>query len=216
MTKKIIYNPVIISLLCIILYKKHGNVHTVVSLKRLQMFYNFTMHECMNGMVSILRFGLAVWIKGLWQTLLLEITVLLWMTSLFWTANNPTDHQVNQILYTKMGYCDGKLQKISTFGRRAFERMQILKFSFRPQLCLLVAVLLKMVYVFGCRGLKKGWTGSAGLVPLKPLTLGLQETTLLGKVTLVSLLNHYTQLACAPKGLNLALKQELCALQSFF
>lgn len=64
------------------------------------MFYNFSMHECMNGMVSILRFGLAVWIKGLWQTLLLEITVLLWMTSLFWTANNPTDHQVNHILYT--------------------------------------------------------------------------------------------------------------------
>lgn len=66
------------------------------------MFYNFSMHECMNRMVSILRFGLAVWIQGLWQTLLLEITVLLWMTSLFWTANNPTDHQVNQILYTRI------------------------------------------------------------------------------------------------------------------
>lgn len=147
--------------------------------------------KSMNELFSFLRFGSVAWIKGL--TLLWKMTLLLWMTSLFWTVKKPTSHQVRPFWYMwiyEMWYCGGMPQKTfrvlcknlrwSVWGNWS------LKLSFRPQLCQPVAVLLKMVCVSGCRGLKIGWTGSATPVPLAPQTLGLQETTLLAKVTFTS------------------------------
>lgn len=71
-----------------------------------------------------------------------------------------------------------------TGTRTSDEGWLILKFLFLPQLWQPVTAHLKMVCVFGCRGVKMSWTGLAGQVPLKPKTLGLQETTLLAKVIL--------------------------------
>lgn len=54
----------------------------------------------MNRIISILRFGSVAWIKGLWRTLLPEVKLLLWMISLFWTAKNPTNHQVFSLQFS--------------------------------------------------------------------------------------------------------------------
>ncbi len=73
----------------------------------------------------------------------------------------------------------------------------ILKLFFPPQLCLPMAVLLKMFCAIGCRELQMSWTGSAGLVPLNPPTRGPWGTTPLAKVTLNLDCRTYRKWFCA-------------------
>ncbi len=149
----------------------------------------------MNVIISILRFGSVAWIKWLRRTLRLEVTLLLWMISLFWTVKNPTNHQVNKVsstLHVNLLEMSSRVMRQKLFTllktyRRKHWGGKLINFEILvpPQLCLPGAVLLKMVCVFGCRGLKMSWTGSAGLVPLTPPTPGLQETTLPAEVTFI-------------------------------
>lgn len=108
---------------------------------------------------------------------------------------NPTNHQVNKVSSTlpvnllemrRSGMLHELFTLLKPVGESTGEEsLANFESLVPPQLCLPAAVLLKLVCVFGCRGLKMSWTGSAGLVPLKPPTPGLQETTLPAKVAFI-------------------------------